>query len=92
MILYFNNYLNNAQNLDSKILQSGPRLTFDKSFETTHIIILLVYPINIVVKTLTVINDDDYFDDELLLLDTWLIQGVSNNFLTGVYSHFQNSN
>lgn len=69
MILYFNNYLNNAQNLDSKILQSGPRLTFDKSFETTHII-LLVYPINIVVKTLTVINDDDYFDDELLLLDT----------------------
>ena len=36
MILYFNNYLNNAQNLDSKILQSGPRLTFDKSFETTH--------------------------------------------------------
>lgn len=70
MILYFNNYLNNAQNLDSKILQSGSRLTFDKSFETTHIIILLVYPINIVVKTLTVINDDDYFDDELLLLDT----------------------
>lgn len=69
MILCFNNYLNNAQNLDSKILQSGPRLTFDKSFETTHII-LLVYPINIVVKTLTVINDDDYFDDELLLLDT----------------------
>lgn len=69
MILCFNNYLNNAQNLDSKILQSGPRLTFDKSFETTHIIILLVYPINIVVKTLTVINDD-YFDDELLLLDT----------------------